>query len=105
LLQAWRRLAEHDPLDQAIRLARPPKDWMLDLPHALDLRVDAALEDVGDAVKTLAVGEGSAVAATAEMAAVSLQMRPDAEALALWLADAVLAHRLKWPTPVPLIAA
>src|SRR5262245_30716996 len=25
-------------------------------------------------------------------------------ALALWLADAVLAHRLKWPAPVPLIA-
>ena len=32
-------------------------------------------------------------------------MRPDAETLALWLADAVLAHRLNWPAPVPMIAA
>jgi hypothetical protein len=30
--------------------------------------------------------------------------RPDAEILALWLADAVLAARLKWPRPLPLIA-
>jgi hypothetical protein len=30
--------------------------------------------------------------------------RPDAEILALWLADAVLAARLKWPLPLPLIA-
>ena len=34
----------------------------------------------------------------------SPQKRPDAEALALWLADAVLAHRRKWPAPAPLIA-
>jgi hypothetical protein len=53
----------------------------------------------------LAVGEGSAIAAAAQVAAVSLQKRPDAEALAPWLADAALAHRLKWPAPVPLIAA
>jgi hypothetical protein len=33
-----------------------------------------------------------------------MKLRPDCEPLALWLADAVLAHRLRWPTPVPLIA-
>jgi hypothetical protein len=33
------------------------------------------------------------------VAAVSLQKRPDAEALALRLADAVLAHRFKWASP------
>jgi len=104
MLQAWRRLAERGPLDQAIRLALPPKDWMVDLTDALDLHVDAALEDVGAAAKTLAAGEGSPIAAAVEMAAISLQKRPDAAALALWLADAVLAHRLKWPAPVPLIA-
>jgi hypothetical protein len=104
VLQAWRRLAERDPLDQAIRLALPPKDWMVDLAHALDLHVDAALEEVRDAAKTLAAGEGNPIAAAAEVAAVSLQKRPDAEALALWLADAVLAHRVRWPAPVPLIA-
>jgi hypothetical protein len=30
--------------------------------------------------------------------------RPDAEILSLWLADAVLAARLKWSRPLPLIA-
>jgi hypothetical protein len=104
LLHAWRRLAERDPLDKAIRLVLRPKDWMVDLTNALDLSLDAALEDVGDAAKTLAAGEGSAIVAAAQVAAISLQKRPDAEALALWLADAVLAHRLKWPAPVPLIA-
>jgi Protein of unknown function (DUF1403) len=77
---------------------------MVDLTHALDLALDAAFEDVGDAAKTLAVGEGSPIAAAAEVAAISQQKRPDAATLALWLADAVLAHRLKWPAPVPLIA-
>jgi Protein of unknown function (DUF1403) len=104
LLQAWRRLAERDPLDLAIRLVLRPKDWMVDVINALDVPLDAALEHVGDAAKKLAVGEGSAIAAAAAVAAVSLQKRPDAEAVALWLADAVLAHRLKWPAPVPLIA-
>ncbi|SDR58168.1 Protein of unknown function [Rhizobiales bacterium GAS113] len=58
---------------------------------------------VGAAIK-LAKEEGSAIAAAAEIAAISLRLRPDSEFLALWLTDAVLAHRLKWPAPVPLIA-
>jgi hypothetical protein len=45
LLQAGRRLAERDPLDKAIRLVLRPKDWMFDLTDALDLTLDAALED------------------------------------------------------------
>jgi hypothetical protein len=32
---------------------------MVDLTNALDLHLDAALEDVGEAAKTLAAGEGS----------------------------------------------
>jgi hypothetical protein len=35
---------------------------MVDLTNALDVPVDDALEDVGDAAKTLAAGEGSATA-------------------------------------------
>jgi hypothetical protein len=35
---------------------------------------------------------------------VVLAQRPDAEILALWLADAVLTARLKWSRPLPLIA-
>ena len=53
-----------------------------------DLAVDGTLEDTGDVAKTLATGEGPAIG---KMAAVSMRRRPDAELLALWLADAVLA--------------
>jgi len=74
----------------------------------LEMPLDDALEDIGAAAKTLAVGEGSAVAAAAEMAAVSLQKRPDAEALALWLADADRrpdsAQRLGGGRPYDLVA-
>jgi len=44
---------------------------MVDLTHALDLPLDAAFEDFGDDAKTLAAGEGSAIAAAAAVAAVS----------------------------------
>jgi hypothetical protein len=37
---------------------------MVDLTNALDLHVDAALEDVGEAAKTLATGEGSVIEAS-----------------------------------------
>jgi hypothetical protein len=97
ILTAWRRLGE--------RAALRPEHWLLTLAAAFELRLDKALEDVVAAATKLAKGEGSAVAAAAEIAAISLRFRPDSEFLALWLADAVLAHRLKWPAPVPLIAA
>ncbi len=96
ILKAWRWLGE--------RAAMRPDDWMLKLSARLELRHDDALEDVVSVATRLATGEGSAVAAAAEVAAASLRFRPDAEALALWLADAVLAHRLNWPAPVPMIA-
>lgn len=96
ILRTWRRLGE--------RTALEPADWMLGLSASLELRFDDALEDVVTVAAKLASGERGAVAAAAEIAAVSMRFRPDAEALALWLADAVLAHRLKWPAPVPLLA-
>jgi hypothetical protein len=65
----------------------------------------AALEEVIAVATRLATGEGNPVAAAAEIAAVSIKHRPDCEPLALWLADAVIAHRLNWPAPVPLIAS
>lgn len=96
ILRTWRRLGE--------RAALEPADWMLGLSASLELRFDDALEDVIAVATKLAKGEGPAIAAAADIAALSMRLRPDAEALALWLADAVLAHRLKWPAPVPLIA-
>ena len=91
ILTAWRRLGE--------RAAMRPEHWLLGLAAAFELTLDEALEDVVAAATRLTKGEGSAVTAAAEIAAISLRLRPDSEVLALWLADAVLANRLKWPAP------
>jgi len=96
ILKAWRHLGE--------RAAMIPEGWMLALSALFELRSDAALEDVVSVATKLAKGEGSAVAAAAEIAAVSLRFVPESEQLALWLADMVLAHRLNWPMAVPLLA-
>jgi len=96
ILSAWRRLGE--------RAALRSENWTFKLAAALELRLDDGLKDVVSVAARLAKGEGSAVAAAAEIAAVSQRFRPDSDALALWLADAVLAHRLNWPAPVPLLA-
>jgi hypothetical protein len=96
ILRSWRTLSE--------RAAMRPEGWMLKLSAALELRLDDALDDVVAFATTRTKGENSAVAAAAEVAAASMRLRPDSEPLALWLADAVLAHRLKWPAPVPLLA-
>ena len=95
ILSAWRALSE--------RVALSCENWPQILSGAFELRQDAALEEVVARATILAQGEGT-FAAAAEIAAVSMKLRPDCEPLALWLADAVLARRLRWPAPVPLIA-
>ena len=95
-LRAWRALAEPAALRD--------EDWLLTLSARFELRVDAGLEALVATAARLAEGQGAAVAAAAEIAAASLRLRPDAEPLALWLAEAVLARRLRWPAAVPLIA-
>jgi hypothetical protein len=97
ILRAWRRLGD--------RTAMPPDDWMLGLTTLFEVPLNDALEDVVALATRLAKGQGSAVAAAAEIAAASMRFVPASEALALWLADMVLAHRLNWPMAVPLIAA
>jgi hypothetical protein len=55
-------------------------------------------------VRQLADSAHAAPFAAAQAARIVVAQRPDAEILSLWLADAVLAARLKWPLPLPLIA-
>ncbi len=94
ILDLWRRLGS--------RQALSPENWMeiwggrLGATEAPWDTVLREAEPIG--------GEGAAIASAAGMAAAVLRKRPEAEALALWLADAVLAIRLKWSAPVPLIA-
>jgi Protein of unknown function (DUF1403) len=96
ILKAWRHLGE--------RAAMTPDNWMLALSALFELRFDEALEDVVSVAAKLTKGEGNAVAAASEIAAVSIRFVPASEPLALWLADMVLAHRLKWPIALPLLA-
>jgi Protein of unknown function (DUF1403) len=50
-----------------------------------------------------AVGDAPAPFAVATILAEVFASRPDAELLAFWLADLVLARQLRWPGPVPLL--
>ena len=65
--------------------------WNEDLAAIPDL-VDAALQS----------GRAAPFAVADLMTAISA-VRPDAEVLVFLLADIVLAQKLKWPTPVPLL--
>jgi hypothetical protein len=112
------RFAVGDPLGQAATLlslwrdgaGRPPS---LDPVRILDAaaRLDLAVDPNGLAAGLKAcVGEGDPVSAAAKAAALAFCALPDApsaeaEILALWVFDMIIAIRLRWPRPVPLIAA
>ena len=99
LLWLWRDL-----------VGRPPS---LDPGRILDAtaRLDLALPDPNGLASSLkdCAGEGDPVSAAAKAAASAFSIFPDApaaeaEILALWLFDLILAIRLRWPRPLPLIA-
>jgi Protein of unknown function (DUF1403) len=112
------RFAAGDPLGPAANLlslwrdgaGRPPS---LDSGLIRDVaaRLELAVDPNGLAASLKAcVGEGDPVSAAANAAALAFSAIPDAlaptsEILALWVFDTVIAIRLRWPRPVPLIAA
>jgi Protein of unknown function (DUF1403) len=98
LVRLWRDLAARPPSLDAARLAAAAA--------ALDLAVDP--NGLAPRLKACA-GEGDPVSAAAKAAAFTFSAFPDApaaeaEILALWLFDLVLAVRLRWTRPLPLIA-
>ena len=99
LLVAWRGL------DRSAPLAAPlVGDAVLHVAETLSLTMDDALRVAIAEVRQLAASAAAAPFAAAQAARVVVAQRPDAEIFALWLADAVLAARLSWPRPLPLIA-
>jgi len=95
LLLAWRRLASRSTgLDEAA--VRPVAEH-------LDLKWDDALAEVLGNADDLAASSRPAPLLAAELAAELYRARPDAELLAFWLADALLAKKHRWPVPVPLL--
>lgn len=93
LFKAWRELGRPSALDDAHRLDR--------LPALLEIEADPVREI--SALMTAA--QGNPIAAAATLAGSSLRLAPGARPLAFWLADAMLARALRWPAPVPLLAA
>lgn len=97
LHRAWRELARQPARLDTVPLRRLARDLGTDfLPISLD-------------EFTAGQGVGSPIAAAAEataqaVAALTATQRADSEILGLMLADLVLALRLGWPTPVPLLA-
>jgi len=61
----------------------------------------AELATIPALIETL--GAASAPFAASAIVAQALAVRPDAELLAWWLADLVLARQLRWSAPVPLL--
>jgi Protein of unknown function (DUF1403) len=114
------RFAVGDPLGPAARLlrlwrdlaARPPgvdPCRIRDAAAALDLPAPNA-EALADGLRERVTGEDDPVSAAATAAAFTFSAFPDApaaeaEILALWAFDMVIAIPLRWTRPVPLIAA
>ena len=100
LLSLWRDLA-----------GRPPS---LDPGRILDAaaRLDLAAPDpdaLATGLRNLAKGPDDPVTAAAKAAALAFEafpdaLSPEAEVFALWVADLILALRLRWARPLPLIA-
>jgi hypothetical protein len=93
MLVAWRSLDRSAPLSD---------DAVFHVADILQLKMDDVLRAAIAEVQQLASAEAAPFAAA--QAARIVAQQPGAGILALWLADAVLAARLKWPRPLPLIA-
>lgn len=91
---AWRQLAQRVPDLSAEAISRAAQ--------AFGLATDTA--DILAAAEDATRNERPAVFAAADLAAHVVALRPDAEILGLWLADLVLAQKLRWPVALPLLA-
>lgn len=97
VLLAWRRLASRSTaLDEEV---------LRSVAELLDLKWDKALAEVITNAEDLLTSSRPAPVLAAEQAADFHRARPDAELLAFWLADVVLAQKFRWPVPVPLLMA
>jgi len=96
-LKAFRILGEPAALD--------PQTWAEALPALFDLPLAEVEVMIAGARETMKGVENPVLAASAVAEAGRSTKHPEHRALALWLADAVLAQKLCWPAPVPLLAA
>lgn len=96
LLMAWRRLASRTTGCDA-EMVRPVAE------QHFGLQWDDGLAEVLANAEDMVVSSRPAPVLAAEIAAVVYRVRPDAELLAFWLGDMLLAQKFRWPVPVPLL--
>ncbi|MBB4243612.1 MULTISPECIES: DUF1403 family protein [Rhizobium] len=96
LLGAFRALGE----PRAVRT----QEWETRLPNLFEIAADASLVVALEMAADHARGPGDGVRAAASAALAFTRRRPDARSLGVWLADAILASRLGWPAPLPILA-
>ena len=96
ILIAWRRMASRstscDP-----EMVRPVAE------QHFGLQWDDELAEVVANAEDMMVSSRPAPVLAAEIAAAVDRAPPEAELLGFWLADMVLAQKLRWPIPVPLL--
>jgi hypothetical protein len=74
-----------------------------DLAALLGMKWDDSLASIPDMIDTAIQSGRAAPLAVAELVSAISTLRPDAEVLALGMADVVLAQKLNWPKPVTLL--
>ena len=89
----------------AARSATINSKTLRDLADLLGLRWDDALADASGLVDDLVQPGRAAPFAVADLVTRVCALRPDAEVLAWWLADWLLAKKLRWDFCVPLLMA
>lgn len=97
VLLAWRQLVARSPDCSPEAIVRAAAGFGLALSAAELAGLAELASDAADSAR-------AAIVAVAELSERVVRVRPDAEVLALWLADAVLAQKFKWVLPVPLLA-
>lgn len=97
IFEAWKRLANRSP---GIDIA-----YLTATVGLLGLRWSDEFETLIDRVAARGRSSEPAPIAAAAMVAEVMALRPDAELLGWWLADQVIALKLRWPLPVPLLVA
>ncbi|WP_080705475.1 DUF1403 family protein [Rhizobium rhizogenes] len=85
------------------RSGTPGSPFVKELADLMDLRWDDGLASILDTVDSAIQSGRAAPFAVADLITGIFAVRPDAEVLALGLADVVLSQKLKWPRPVPLL--
>ena len=77
--------------------------FVSELAELLGMKRDDSLASIADIADSANQSGRAAPFAVADLITAISAVRPDAEGMALGLAEAVLAHKLKWPKPVPLL--